>query len=163
MSQARNVKDIAEQIEEERAKIDARTPITQDVFKAWRQKKIEVRRAKKAAEEEERKKKGIMTGREIFLQVRDDTHTHTYIYWLLASDGDVCQTLLPALHTETRASISACVEPRFQAVCYAACTICVVRLLYACARARPARAMVCACVAMYLCVCVCAYTGGFHC
>ncbi len=67
--QSRNQRDVAEQIEEERAKIEARTPITEDVFKAWRQRKVETRRAKRAAEEEERRRKGIMTGREIFLQV----------------------------------------------------------------------------------------------
>lgn len=70
---------MTEEIEEQRSKVEARTPITEDVFKAWRQKKIEARRAKKAAEEEERRRKGIMTGREMFLQegftVEDDAGT----------------------------------------------------------------------------------------
>mmetsp|Transcript_1528 Transcript_1528/g.3707 ORF Transcript_1528/g.3707 Transcript_1528/m.3707 type:complete len:434 (-) Transcript_1528:240-1541(-) len=63
-----NKKDAAEEIEEERAKVEARTPITQDVFKMWRAKKIEARRKKDEAELEERRKKGILTGREIFAQ-----------------------------------------------------------------------------------------------
>lgn len=40
MLQAANQKDVAEQIEEERAKIEARTPITEEVFKVWRQRKV---------------------------------------------------------------------------------------------------------------------------
>jgi hypothetical protein len=47
----------------------ARTPITEDVFRAWRARKVEARRTKKVAEDEERRRKGILTGREIFMQV----------------------------------------------------------------------------------------------
>eukprot|EP00983_Pelagomonas_calceolata_P093625 1157795-Pelagomonas_calceolata.AAC.7 len=39
-AQKANKKDAAEEIEEERAKVEARTPITQDVFKMWRAKKV---------------------------------------------------------------------------------------------------------------------------
>ncbi|KAJ9506511.1 hypothetical protein QJQ45_019621 [Haematococcus lacustris] len=66
--EARNTKDIAEQIEEERAKIEARTPITPEVFKAWRNRKVEELRKKREAEDEERRRKGIMSGKEMFLQ-----------------------------------------------------------------------------------------------
>uniref|UniRef100_A0A383WIU5 C3H1-type domain-containing protein n=1 Tax=Tetradesmus obliquus TaxID=3088 RepID=A0A383WIU5_TETOB len=62
-----NAKDIAEVIEEERAKVEARTPITEQVFAAWHAKKRADREAKRAAELEERKKKGLLNGREIFL------------------------------------------------------------------------------------------------
>jgi len=37
--QKANRKDAAEEIEEERAKVEARTPITEEVFKMWRSKK----------------------------------------------------------------------------------------------------------------------------
>ncbi|KAF6251009.1 hypothetical protein COO60DRAFT_693819 [Scenedesmus sp. NREL 46B-D3] len=62
-----NAKDIAEVIEEERAQVDARTPITEQVFGAWHARKRADREAKRAAELEERKKKGLLNGREIFL------------------------------------------------------------------------------------------------
>lgn len=66
--EARNVKDIAESIEEERAKVEARTPITEETFRMWHKAKREARAAKRAADEEERRKKGILNGREIFMQ-----------------------------------------------------------------------------------------------
>eukprot|EP00198_Chlamydomonas_reinhardtii_P000117 XP_001689452.1 predicted protein [Chlamydomonas reinhardtii] len=66
--EARNTKDIAESIEEERAKVVARTPITQETFSAWHRAKREAKAAKRATDEEERRKKGILNGREIFMQ-----------------------------------------------------------------------------------------------
>ncbi|GFR48039.1 hypothetical protein Agub_g9872, partial [Astrephomene gubernaculifera] len=66
--EARNAKDIAESIEEERAKVEARTPVTEETFRTWHRAKREARAAKRAADEEERRRKGIMNGREIFMQ-----------------------------------------------------------------------------------------------
>ncbi|KAG2489340.1 hypothetical protein HYH03_012170 [Edaphochlamys debaryana] len=66
--EARNAKDITETIEEERARVVARTPVTQETFSAWHKAKQEARAVKRAAEEEERRKKGVLNGREIFMQ-----------------------------------------------------------------------------------------------
>eukprot|EP00798_Chlamydomonas_sp_ICE-L_P004043 gene4043-14122_t len=63
-----NMKDASELIEEERAKVDAKTPITEAVFRAWHYKKTEQRRHIREEELEERRKKGILSGREIFMQ-----------------------------------------------------------------------------------------------
>lgn len=49
--------------------MDAKTPITQDVFAQWRQKNLDDKRKAAESSEAERKKKGVMTGREIFAQV----------------------------------------------------------------------------------------------
>lgn len=92
--EAANRKDIEDVIEEERAKVDAKTQITEEVFRNWRQKNIDDR--KKAAEtsEAERKKKGVMTGREIFAQV--DTS--------LAFPGKSCsRSSKPSAHIELQA------------------------------------------------------------
>mmetsp|Transcript_5976 Transcript_5976/g.10409 ORF Transcript_5976/g.10409 Transcript_5976/m.10409 type:complete len:446 (-) Transcript_5976:1004-2341(-) len=74
--EARNTRDVADEIEEQRAKIEARTPLTEQVFKVWRARKQEKAKAKRDAENEERKKKGLVTGRELFMQegftVEDD-------------------------------------------------------------------------------------------
>lgn len=67
--EAANRKDIEDVIEEERAKVDAKTQITQDVFLQWRQKNKDDKIKQQEAVEADRKKKGIMTGREIFAQV----------------------------------------------------------------------------------------------
>ena len=67
--EAANRKDIEDVIEEERAKVDAKTQITQDVFLQWRQKNKDSKQSEADAAEAERKKKGVMTGREIFAQV----------------------------------------------------------------------------------------------
>lgn len=67
--EAANKKSIEEEIEEERAKVDAKTPITQAVFEQWRQKKKDDRQKAVDQAEVERKRKGVMTGREIFAQV----------------------------------------------------------------------------------------------
>eukprot|EP00879_Flechtneria_rotunda_P000405 GHRR01000499.1.p1 GENE.GHRR01000499.1~~GHRR01000499.1.p1 ORF type:complete len:428 (+),score=188.99 GHRR01000499.1:217-1500(+) len=64
---ARNARDVTDMIEEERAKVDAKTPITQEVFAAWHAKKQAERDAKRQADAEDRKKKGLLNGREIFL------------------------------------------------------------------------------------------------
>jgi hypothetical protein len=66
--EAANRKDIEDVIEEERAKVDAKTPITQDVFINWRQKNRDDKKQARADTETERKRKGVMTGREIFAQ-----------------------------------------------------------------------------------------------
>lgn len=66
--EASKVRDIAEVIEEERSKVVAKTPITQTVFEQWHARKRSEREAKRAAELEDRKKKGLLNGREIFLQ-----------------------------------------------------------------------------------------------
>lgn len=67
--EAANRKDIEDVIEEERAKVDAKTPITQEVFLRWRQKNRDDKLQAAEAAEAERKRKGVMTGREIFAQV----------------------------------------------------------------------------------------------
>jgi len=66
--EAANRKDIEDVIEEERAKVDAKTPITQDVFLGWRQKNRDDKKRAREDTETERKRKGVMTGREIFAQ-----------------------------------------------------------------------------------------------
>lgn len=59
---------VEEQIEEERAAVDAKTPITEQTFKAWYEKKASVVREKEAEIEAARRKRGAMTGREIFAE-----------------------------------------------------------------------------------------------
>lgn len=61
-------KSVEETIEEERAKVDAKTPITEEVFQKW--KAEHDARLKAAADEklEERRRRGILTGREIFAE-----------------------------------------------------------------------------------------------
>ena len=66
--EAANRKDIEDVIEEERAKVDAKTAITQDVFLNWRQKNRDQKAKAREDSETERKRKGVMTGREIFAQ-----------------------------------------------------------------------------------------------
>lgn len=61
-----NKKSIEEEIEEERQKVDAATPLTEEVFRQWREKKMEERRAKEEKARAERIKGGRFTGREIF-------------------------------------------------------------------------------------------------
>mmetsp|Transcript_13640 Transcript_13640/g.29256 ORF Transcript_13640/g.29256 Transcript_13640/m.29256 type:complete len:407 (-) Transcript_13640:1216-2436(-) len=76
--EARNQKDAAEMIEEERAKVDAKTPINEVTFREWHRQKMEAKHKKVQEGEEERRKKGILTGREIFMQegftVEDDAN-----------------------------------------------------------------------------------------
>ncbi|KAF8069653.1 zinc finger CCCH domain-containing protein 11 [Scenedesmus sp. PABB004] len=64
---AKNSRDITEVIEEERAKVVAKTAITEEVFAGWHAKKRAEREARRTAALEERKKKGLLNGREIFL------------------------------------------------------------------------------------------------
>jgi hypothetical protein len=64
--EAANAKSVEEMIEEERAKVDAKTPVTEEVFAAWKAAQDAARRERRAAEEEERRKRGVITGREIF-------------------------------------------------------------------------------------------------
>ena len=58
--------NIEDQIEAERAKVDARTPITADVFKAWRAAQEAAAAEKAGAAAAARAKAGTLTGREIF-------------------------------------------------------------------------------------------------
>ena len=67
--EAKNAKDVTEQIEEERSKVQARTPVTQETFKAWHAMKADAKRKAREEVEQERRKKGILNGREIFMQV----------------------------------------------------------------------------------------------
>lgn len=64
--EAANSKPIEEEIEEERSKVDAKTPITEEVFQKWKAEQDAARRKAEEEKEEERRRKGIMTGREIF-------------------------------------------------------------------------------------------------
>lgn len=57
---------VEEVIEEERAKVDAKTPVTDESFKMWREAKEVAKREAQREREEERRRKGILTGREIF-------------------------------------------------------------------------------------------------
>ena len=57
-----------EVIEEERSKVDAKTPITEEVFKAWKFRQEANLLAESAEAEAERRRKGILTGREIFAE-----------------------------------------------------------------------------------------------
>ena len=66
--EAANAKSVEEIIEEERAKVDAKTPITEEVFKKWKEERDAAKREAALAKVEERRKKGIMTGREIFAE-----------------------------------------------------------------------------------------------
>mmetsp|Transcript_675 Transcript_675/g.1960 ORF Transcript_675/g.1960 Transcript_675/m.1960 type:complete len:411 (-) Transcript_675:102-1334(-) len=59
---------VEEQIEEERAAVDAKTPITEETFKQWFEKKAGAIRAKEREVEEARRKRGALTGREIFAE-----------------------------------------------------------------------------------------------
>lgn len=64
--EAANAKTVEEEIEEERAKVEAKTPITEEVFQKWKAEQDAARNKIENEKEEERRKKGIMTGREIF-------------------------------------------------------------------------------------------------
>lgn len=78
--EAANVKDAAESIEEERAKVDAKTPITEETFRQWYLAKREARKKAQQDKDEERRKKGMLTGREIFMEegfvAQDDMGAH---------------------------------------------------------------------------------------
>ncbi|KAL5800157.1 hypothetical protein ACOSQ3_033249 [Xanthoceras sorbifolium] len=58
---------IEEEIEDQRAKLTASTPMTPDLFMQWKKKKIEEREAGIAAQRAERAKNDRMSGRELFL------------------------------------------------------------------------------------------------
>lgn len=59
---------VEEEIEEERAKVDPQTPITEEIFMKWKAELDEAHKREIEAKEAERKKQGQMTGREIFEQ-----------------------------------------------------------------------------------------------
>ncbi|KAL3142366.1 hypothetical protein ABBQ38_002703 [Trebouxia sp. C0009 RCD-2024] len=67
--EAKNAISIEEEIENERKKVDAKTPITEEVFSKWKHEKREVVRRQQEEAIAERKRKGILSGREIFAQV----------------------------------------------------------------------------------------------
>ncbi|CAA3018636.1 zinc finger CCCH domain-containing 11 [Olea europaea subsp. europaea] len=58
---------IEEEIENQRAKITATTPMTPELFMQWKKKKVEEREAGLAAQRAERAKNDRMSGRELFL------------------------------------------------------------------------------------------------
>ncbi|XP_022842895.1 zinc finger CCCH domain-containing protein 11-like isoform X3 [Olea europaea var. sylvestris] len=58
---------IEEEIENQRAKITATTPMTPELFMQWKKKKVEEREAGLAAQRAERAKNDCMSGRELFL------------------------------------------------------------------------------------------------
>ena len=59
---------VEEEIEEERAKVDAKTPINEETFGKWKVELDEARRKEAESKELERKRRGQLTGREIFQQ-----------------------------------------------------------------------------------------------
>lgn len=61
-------KSVEETIEEERAKVDAKTPITEKVFQKWKAEHDAKIKAAADLKLEERRRKGILTGREIFAE-----------------------------------------------------------------------------------------------
>ncbi|GAB4823541.1 hypothetical protein N2152v2_010587 [Parachlorella kessleri] len=66
--EAANVKDAADVIEEERAAVEAKTPITEETFRQWYLAKRDARKQAEQDKIDERKRKGLMTGREIFAE-----------------------------------------------------------------------------------------------
>lgn len=60
--------DLTEDIEKARREVEAVTRITEEVFKEWHAKKFAEKAKAKEAAEKERQKKGILNGREIFMQ-----------------------------------------------------------------------------------------------
>ncbi|KAK2977611.1 hypothetical protein RJ640_007247 [Escallonia rubra] len=58
---------IEEEIDNQRAKVTTSTPMTPDLFKQWKKKKVEERDAGLAAQMAERAKNDRMSGRELFL------------------------------------------------------------------------------------------------
>lgn len=78
--EAKNAISIEEEIENERKKVDAKTPITEEVFSKWKHEKREVVRRQQEEAIAERKRKGILSGREIFAQegflAEDDFGAH---------------------------------------------------------------------------------------
>ncbi|KAL4522608.1 hypothetical protein Ndes2526A_g01027 [Nannochloris sp. 'desiccata'] len=64
--EAANSKSVEETIEEERAKVDAKTLITEEVFQKWKSEWDAKVKAAADQKLEERRRKGVLTGREIF-------------------------------------------------------------------------------------------------
>ncbi|CAL5223025.1 g5480 [Coccomyxa viridis] len=67
-AEAANVKPIEDEIEDERRKVEAKTPITEETFRRWREDRKTDKEKKEAQAEADRKRKGILTGREIFME-----------------------------------------------------------------------------------------------
>lgn len=78
--EAKNAISIEEEIEMERKKVDAKTPITEEVFSKWHNQKKDAVRKQQEEAIAERKRKGILSGREIFAQegfmAEDDFGAH---------------------------------------------------------------------------------------
>ncbi|KAL4423266.1 hypothetical protein ABPG77_004535 [Micractinium sp. CCAP 211/92] len=66
--EAANKQSVEEAIEEERAKVEAKTPVTVETFAIWMREKEAAKRKAEEEREADRKKRGIATGREIFLE-----------------------------------------------------------------------------------------------
>ncbi|KAK9901521.1 hypothetical protein WJX75_000134 [Coccomyxa subellipsoidea] len=79
-AEAANVKPIEDEIDEERRKVDAKTPITEQTFGQWREERKAEKQRRREEDEADRKRKGILTGREIFMQdgfqAEDDAGAH---------------------------------------------------------------------------------------
>ncbi|CAK0771177.1 hypothetical protein CVIRNUC_003840 [Coccomyxa viridis] len=79
-AEAANIKPIEEEIEDERRKVEAKTPITEETFRKWREDRKTDKEKQMAAAEAERKRKGNLTGREIFMEegflAQDDAGAH---------------------------------------------------------------------------------------
>ncbi|CAL8468173.1 g7712 [Coccomyxa elongata] len=79
-AEAASHKPIEDEIDEERRKVDAKTPITEETFSRWREERKAEKARKRDEEEADRRRKGLLTGREIFMQegfmVEDDAGAH---------------------------------------------------------------------------------------
>ena len=62
---AANKKTLEEEIEEQRAAIAAATPVTEEVFQAWKRRKVAAKNAAAEAERSERERSGRLSGREL--------------------------------------------------------------------------------------------------
>ena len=65
-AEAASAPSVEESIEAERAKVDAKTPVTEAVFAAWRARGAKVKEAADAEKAAARRAKGTLTGREVF-------------------------------------------------------------------------------------------------
>lgn len=99
-------KSVEEEIEEERAKVDAKTPMTSDVFKMWKAEQDAQRRKMEAEKEEERRKRGILTGREMFsaegFVAQDDAAASDYRAYMREVDDEA---EIQRMHQETAAAL----------------------------------------------------------
>jgi hypothetical protein len=102
--EAANAKTIEEEVEEERAKVDAKTPITEEVFKNWKAENDAARLKKDQEKEEERRRKGVLTGREIFALegfVAQDDASASDVYHREVDD----EQMIKKMHEEAAAAL----------------------------------------------------------